>query len=55
VQNSHTIFQMAKEYTKHFHSKAENNLPQIDIFGLKIYHLIWQPRSNPIYDRGLQR
>jgi hypothetical protein len=33
------IFQIAREYTNLFHSKALQNLPKLGFFGLKINHL----------------
>jgi hypothetical protein len=39
IPNGHNIFQTAIEYTNLFHSNALQKIAQIEIFGVKIYHL----------------
>jgi hypothetical protein len=39
IENGHKIDQMVKKYINIFHCKTLQNLTQILIFGLKIYHL----------------
>jgi hypothetical protein len=39
IPNGHSIFQMNRNYTKIFHSKALKNIPELIFFGMKIYHL----------------
>jgi hypothetical protein len=39
IPNGWKIYQMATKYTNIFHCKNLQNLPEIEIFGLKINHL----------------
>jgi hypothetical protein len=39
IPNGSKIFQMTTSYTNIFHSNAHPNIPKLDFFGFKIYHL----------------